>query len=60
VSGLGEIKEGDDLADYSRKYSFFTAFGYTSGIMVSGTLLAGGVLYAGYLKLQNKKKATPK
>lgn len=60
MSGFGAIKDGTELADYDTEYSFFRALGYTSLGITTGTLLLGGVVYAGYLKMKNRPKPTKK
>ena len=56
MDGLGAIKEGTELEDYDSKYSFIKALGYTGLGVTTGTLLLGGIAYAGYMKY----KSTPK
>mgnify|MGYP001570588221 CR=1 FL=1 len=55
MSGFGAIKDGTELEDYDTKYSFFKALGYTSVGITTGTLLVGGLSYAGYKYLKMKK-----
>jgi len=43
------------LEDYDTEYSFFRALGYTSLGITTGTLLLGGLSYAGYKYLKMKK-----
>lgn len=56
MSAFGAIKEGTNLEDYDTKYSFFRAAGARGLGITLGTLLIGGVGYAGYKYQKDKKQ----